>query len=202
MALNRISSLRQRGAAQTPVRGVHYGGLCYPFAAAGGEGGSSQLWPARLASWLRSAARGCGAGLQGNLRERRSNRLPWLFRVGKKSQLTAPLDTTLINNWQDVYQALLNHGASENVARALTSVGITKAAAHSTPAILVLLLPIRADFSEPDLRRPADQMCASASRLADLLRLLAQKSYPRLTDATVVAIADWASRKLSADNFR
>ncbi len=34
-----------------------------------------------------------------------------------------------------------------------------------------------------------------------LLRLLAQKSYPRLTDAIGVAAADWASGKLSADNF-
>jgi dihydroorotate dehydrogenase len=34
-----------------------------------------------------------------------------------------------------------------------------------------------------------------------LLRLLAQKSYPRLTDARGIAAADWASRKLSADNF-
>jgi dihydroorotate dehydrogenase len=35
-----------------------------------------------------------------------------------------------------------------------------------------------------------------------LLRLLAQKSYPRLTDATGVAAADWASGKLSEDNLR
>ncbi len=35
-----------------------------------------------------------------------------------------------------------------------------------------------------------------------LLRLLAQKSYPRLTDATGAAAADWASGKLSADNFQ
>jgi dihydroorotate dehydrogenase len=34
-----------------------------------------------------------------------------------------------------------------------------------------------------------------------LLRLLAQKSYPRLTDARGSAAADWASGKLSADNF-
>jgi dihydroorotate dehydrogenase len=35
-----------------------------------------------------------------------------------------------------------------------------------------------------------------------LVRLLAQYSYPRLTDATGVAAADWASGKLDADNFR
>jgi len=35
-----------------------------------------------------------------------------------------------------------------------------------------------------------------------LLRLLAQKSYPRLTDATGATAADWASGKLNADNFR
>jgi dihydroorotate dehydrogenase len=35
-----------------------------------------------------------------------------------------------------------------------------------------------------------------------LLRLLAQKSYPRLMDATGAAAADWASGKLNADNFR
>lgn len=35
-----------------------------------------------------------------------------------------------------------------------------------------------------------------------LLRLLAQKSYPRLTDATGAAAADWASGKLSADDFQ
>jgi dihydroorotate dehydrogenase len=35
-----------------------------------------------------------------------------------------------------------------------------------------------------------------------LVRLLAQKSYPRLADATGVAAADWASGKLNADNFR
>ena len=35
-----------------------------------------------------------------------------------------------------------------------------------------------------------------------LLRLLAQKSYPRLVDATGAAAADWASGKLSANNFR
>ena len=34
-----------------------------------------------------------------------------------------------------------------------------------------------------------------------LLRLLAQKSYPRLTDAIGVAARDWASGKLSADSF-
>jgi dihydroorotate dehydrogenase len=34
------------------------------------------------------------------------------------------------------------------------------------------------------------------------LRLLAQRSYPRLADATGAASADWASGKLSADNFR
>jgi dihydroorotate dehydrogenase len=35
-----------------------------------------------------------------------------------------------------------------------------------------------------------------------LIRLLSQKSYPRLADATGVAAADWASGKLTADNFR
>jgi dihydroorotate dehydrogenase len=35
-----------------------------------------------------------------------------------------------------------------------------------------------------------------------LLRLLAQKSYPRLTDATGVTASDWASGRLSEDNFR
>ncbi len=35
-----------------------------------------------------------------------------------------------------------------------------------------------------------------------LVRLLAQHSYPRLTDATGVAAADWASGKLNAANFR
>ena len=35
-----------------------------------------------------------------------------------------------------------------------------------------------------------------------LIYLLAQKSYPRLTDATGTAAADWASGKLNADNFR
>jgi dihydroorotate dehydrogenase len=35
-----------------------------------------------------------------------------------------------------------------------------------------------------------------------LVRLLAQKSYPRLVDATGAAAADWASGKLNADNFR
>jgi dihydroorotate dehydrogenase len=35
-----------------------------------------------------------------------------------------------------------------------------------------------------------------------LVCLLAQNSYPRLTDATGVAAADWASGKLNADNFR
>jgi dihydroorotate dehydrogenase len=35
-----------------------------------------------------------------------------------------------------------------------------------------------------------------------LVRLLAQKSYPRLADATGVTAADWASGKLNADNFR
>ena len=35
-----------------------------------------------------------------------------------------------------------------------------------------------------------------------LVRLLAQKSYPRLADATGAAAADWASGKLNADNFR
>jgi dihydroorotate dehydrogenase len=35
-----------------------------------------------------------------------------------------------------------------------------------------------------------------------LVRLLAQKSYPRLADATGAAAADWASGKLDADNFR
>lgn len=35
-----------------------------------------------------------------------------------------------------------------------------------------------------------------------LLRLLDQKSYPRLADATGAAAADWASGKLNADNFR
>jgi dihydroorotate dehydrogenase len=34
-----------------------------------------------------------------------------------------------------------------------------------------------------------------------LLRLLAQKTYLRLTDARGIAAADWASGKLSADNF-
>ena len=36
----------------------------------------------------------------------------------------------------------------------------------------------------------------------DLVRLLAQNSYPRLADATGAAAADWASGKLNADNFR
>jgi dihydroorotate dehydrogenase len=35
-----------------------------------------------------------------------------------------------------------------------------------------------------------------------LVHLLAQKSYPRLAEATGVTAADWASGKLSADNFR
>ena len=35
-----------------------------------------------------------------------------------------------------------------------------------------------------------------------LVRLLAQKSYPRLADATGATAADWASGKLTADNFR
>jgi dihydroorotate dehydrogenase len=35
-----------------------------------------------------------------------------------------------------------------------------------------------------------------------LLSLLAQKSYPRLTDATGVTASDWASGRLSEDNFR
>jgi dihydroorotate dehydrogenase len=35
-----------------------------------------------------------------------------------------------------------------------------------------------------------------------LVHLLAQKSYPRLVDATGAAAADWASGKLNADNFR
>ncbi|MGH6851672.1 MAG: quinone-dependent dihydroorotate dehydrogenase [Methylocella sp.] len=35
-----------------------------------------------------------------------------------------------------------------------------------------------------------------------LLRLLAQHSYPRLADATGAAAADWATGKLTADNFR
>lgn len=35
-----------------------------------------------------------------------------------------------------------------------------------------------------------------------LIRLLDQKSYPRLADATGAAAADWASGKLNADNFR
>ncbi|MGB6175705.1 MAG: quinone-dependent dihydroorotate dehydrogenase [Methylocella sp.] len=35
-----------------------------------------------------------------------------------------------------------------------------------------------------------------------LVRLLAQKSYPRLADATGAAAADWASGKRNADNFR
>jgi dihydroorotate dehydrogenase len=35
-----------------------------------------------------------------------------------------------------------------------------------------------------------------------LVRLLAQKSYPRFADATGAAAADWADRKLNADNFR
>lgn len=35
-----------------------------------------------------------------------------------------------------------------------------------------------------------------------LVRLLAQNSYPRLADATGAGAADWASGKLSADNFR
>jgi dihydroorotate dehydrogenase len=35
-----------------------------------------------------------------------------------------------------------------------------------------------------------------------LVRILVQKSYPRLADATGVAAADWASGKLNADNFR
>lgn len=35
-----------------------------------------------------------------------------------------------------------------------------------------------------------------------LVYLLAQKSYPRVTDATGAAAADWASGKLNADNFR
>ena len=34
-----------------------------------------------------------------------------------------------------------------------------------------------------------------------LVRLLAQNSYPRLTDASGAAAADWASGKLNADNF-
>jgi dihydroorotate dehydrogenase len=34
-----------------------------------------------------------------------------------------------------------------------------------------------------------------------LIRLLAQKSYPRLADATGATAADWASGKLNADNF-
>lgn len=36
----------------------------------------------------------------------------------------------------------------------------------------------------------------------DLVRLLAQSSYPWLADATGAAAADWASGKLNADNFR
>ena len=35
-----------------------------------------------------------------------------------------------------------------------------------------------------------------------LVRLLAQKSYPRLADAIGATAADWASGKLNADNFR
>ena len=35
-----------------------------------------------------------------------------------------------------------------------------------------------------------------------LVRLLAQKSYPWIADATGVAAADWANGKLKADNFR
>jgi dihydroorotate dehydrogenase len=35
-----------------------------------------------------------------------------------------------------------------------------------------------------------------------LLRLIAQKSYPRLVDATGAAAAEWASGKFNADNFR
>ncbi len=35
-----------------------------------------------------------------------------------------------------------------------------------------------------------------------LVHLLARKSYPRVTDATGAAAADWASGKLNADNFR
>ncbi len=35
-----------------------------------------------------------------------------------------------------------------------------------------------------------------------LVRLLARHSYPRLSDATGAAAADWASGKLNADNFR
>jgi dihydroorotate dehydrogenase len=35
-----------------------------------------------------------------------------------------------------------------------------------------------------------------------LVRLLAQKSYPRLVDATGASAPDWASGKLSAENFR
>ncbi|HEX3497304.1 MAG TPA: quinone-dependent dihydroorotate dehydrogenase [Methylocella sp.] len=35
-----------------------------------------------------------------------------------------------------------------------------------------------------------------------LLRLLTQRSYPRLADATGAVAADWASGKLNADNFR
>ncbi len=35
-----------------------------------------------------------------------------------------------------------------------------------------------------------------------LVRLLSEKSYPRITDATGAAASDWASGKLNADNFR
>src|SRR3984893_12386010 len=35
-----------------------------------------------------------------------------------------------------------------------------------------------------------------------LVRLLAQKSYPRLADAIGATAADWANGKLNADNFR
>jgi dihydroorotate dehydrogenase len=35
-----------------------------------------------------------------------------------------------------------------------------------------------------------------------LLRLIAQKSYPRLADAIGSAAPDWASGKVSADSFR
>jgi hypothetical protein len=56
---------------------------------------------------------------------------------------------------------------------------------------------------EKDVQRPdvePQQKCATLKR--GLLRLLAQKSYPWLTDATCVAVAEWARGKLSADNFR
>jgi dihydroorotate dehydrogenase len=44
--------------------------------------------------------------------------------------------------------------------------------------------------------------CVAETIKRGLLRLLAQKSYPRLADATGATSADWASGKLNADNFR